>query len=168
MKKFVLLFSLITLISFRQTKVDYNKSTKIEEGTIIIVKSMSNITSKTNIDGDFINFVCAEDIYINNILIIKKNIKVGARIEISDKAKGLGKEGTLKIIFNYITAIDGQNIPISGVYNYVKGENKSGTAVGLSFVLSPLFLFLKGKEANIPIGSLIEVYTTQEIYIQAQ
>ena len=142
--------------------------TKIEEGTIIIVKSMSNITSKTNIDGEFINFVCAEDIYINNILIIKKNIKVGARIEISDKAKGLGKEGTLKIIFNYITAIDGQNIPISGVYNYVKGENKSGTAVGLSFVLSPLFLFLKGKEANIPIGSLIEVYTTQEKYIQAQ
>lgn len=168
MKQFVLLFSLIPLISFSQTKVDYNKSTKIEEGTIIIVKSMSNITSKTNIDGEFINFVCAEDIYINNILIIKKNIKVGARIEISDKAKGLGKEGTLKIIFNYITAVDGQNIPISGVYNYVKGENKSGTAVGLSFVLSPLFLFLKGKEANIPIGSLIEVYTTQEIYIQAQ
>ena len=168
MKQFVLLFSLIPLISFSQTKVDYNKSTKIEEGTIIIVKSMSNITSKTNIDGEFINFVCAEDIYINNILVIKKNIKVGARIEISDKAKGLGKEGTLKIIFNYITAIDGQNIPISGVYNYVKGENKSGTAVGLSFVLSPLFLFLKGKEANIPIGSLIEVYTTQEIYIQAQ
>ena len=168
MKQFVLLFSLIPLISFSQTKVDYNKSTKIEEGTIIIVKSMSNITSKTNIDGEFINFVCAEDIYINNILVIKKNIKVGARIEISDKAKGLGKEGTLKIIFNYITAIDGQNIPISGVYNYVKGENKSGTAVGLSFVLSPLFLFLKGKEANIPIGSLIEVYTTQEMYIQAQ
>ena len=168
MKQFVLLFSLIPLISFSQTKVDYNKSTKIEEGTIIIVKSMSNITSKTNIDGEFINFVCAEDIYINNILIIKKNIKVGARIEISDKAKGLGKEGTLKIIFNYITAVDGQNIPISGVYNYVKGENKSGTAVGLSFVLSPLFLFLKGKEANIPIGSLIEVYTTQEINIQAQ
>ena len=168
MKQFVLLFSLIPLISFSQTKVDYNKSTKIEEGTIIIVKSMSNITSKTNIDGEFINFVCAEDIYINNILFIKKNIKVWARIEISDKAKGLGKEGTLKIIFNYITAIDGQNIPISGVYNYVKGENKSGTAVGLSFVLSPLFLFLKGKEANIPIGSLIEVYTTQEIYIQAQ
>ena len=168
MKQFVLLFSLIPLISFSQTKVDYNKSTKIEEGTIIIVKSMSNITSKTNIDGEFKNFVCAEDIYINNILVIKKNIKVGARIEISDKAKGLGKEGTLKIIFNYITAVDGQNIPISGVYNYVKGENKSGTAVGLSFVLSPLFLFLKGKEANIPIGSLIEVYTTQEIYIQAQ
>ena len=168
MKQFLLLFCLIPLISFSQTKVDYNKSTKIEEGTIIIVKSMSNITSKTNIDGEFINFVCAEDIYINNILVIKKNIKVGARIEISDKAKGLGKEGTLKIIFNYITAIDGQNIPISGVYNYVKGENKSGTAVGLSFVLSPLFLFLKGKEANIPIGSLIEVYTTQEKYIQAQ
>ena len=168
MKNILIVFILFPMIAISQSKEENNKTTKVEEGTIIILKSMSNITSKTNIDGEFINFVCAEDIYINNILVIKKNIKVGARIEISDKAKGLGKEGTLKIIFNYITAIDGQNIPISGVYNYVKGENKSGTAVGLSFVLSPLFLFLKGKEANIPIGSLIEVYTTQEIYIQAQ
>ena len=35
---------------------------------------MSNITSKTNIDGELIDFVCAEDIYINNRLVIKKNI----------------------------------------------------------------------------------------------
>ena len=168
MKKILIVFILFPMIAISQSKEENNKTTKVEEGTIIIVKSMSNITSKKNIDGEFINFVCAEDIYINNILVIKKNIKVGGRIEISDKAKGLGKEGALKIIFNYITAIDGQNIPISGVYNYVKGINKSGTAVSLSFVLSPLFLFLKGNEAIIPIGSLIEVYTTQEIEIKAQ
>ena len=168
MKNILIVFILFPMIAISQSKEENNKTTKVEEGTIIIVKSMSNITSKTNIDGELIDFVCAEDIYINNRLVIKKNIKVRARIENSDKAKGLGNEGSLKIVFNYITAIDGQNIPISGVYNYLKGENKSGTAVGLSFVLSPLFLFLKGKEANIPIGSLIEVYTTQELYIQAQ
>lgn len=145
-----------------------NTKTKIEEGTIILIKSFSIISSKTAIDGESIDFFCAENIVVDNKIIIKKNNKVTGKVESSEKSRSLGKEGSLKIVFNYITAIDGQNIPISGVYNYLKGENKSGTAVGLSFVLSPLFLFLKGKEANIPIGSLIEVYTTQEMYIQAQ
>jgi hypothetical protein len=142
--------------------------TKIEEGTIILIKSLSIISSNTTSDGESIDFFCAENVLVNNKLIIKKNSKVTGKVESSEKSRSLGKGGSLKIIFNYITAIDGQNIPISGIYNYVKGENTSGAAVGLSFVLSPLFLFLKGKEANIPIGSLIELYTTQEIDIQAQ
>lgn len=153
----------LSFFSFSQTS-----KTKIEEGTIILLKSLSIISSNTSMDGESIDFYCAENIVVDNKIIIKKNSKVTGRIESSEKSRSLGKEGSLKIIFNYISAIDGQNIPISGVYNYVKGDNKSGTAVGLSFVFSPLFLFVKGKEANIPIGSLIEVYTTQEINIQAQ
>lgn len=150
--------------------IGYSQSikTKVEEGTIILLKSLSIISSNTTMDGESIDFFCAENLVVNNKLIIKKNSKITGKVESSEKSRSLGKGGSLKIIFNYITAIDGQNIPISGVYNYVKGDNKSGTAIGLSLVLSPFFLFLKGKEANIPIGSLIEVYTTQEIEIQAQ
>ena len=150
--------------------IGYSQSikTKVEEGTIILLKSLSIISSNTTMDGESIDFFCADNLVVNNKLIIKKNSKITGKVESSEKSRSLGKGGSLKIIFNYITAIDGQNIPISGVYNYVKGDNKSGTAIGLSLVLSPFFLFLKGKEANIPIGSLIEVYTTQEIEIQAQ
>lgn len=153
----------LSLFGFSQTS-----KTKIEEGTIILLKSLSIISSNTSMDGESIDFYCAENVVVDNKVIIKKNSKVTGKVESSEKSRSLGKEGSLKIIFNYITAIDGQNIPISGVYNYVRGDNKSGNAVGLSFVFSPLFLFLKGKEAVIPIGSLIEVYTTKEIDIQAQ
>lgn len=153
----------LSFFGFSQTS-----KTKIEEGTIILLKSLSIISSNTSMDGESIDFYCAENIVVDNKIIIKKNSKVTGKIESSEKSRSLGKEGSLKIIFNYISAIDGQNIPISGVYNYVKGDNKSSNAVGLSFVFSPLFLFLKGKEAVIPIGSLIEVYTTKEIDIQAQ
>ena len=153
----------LSFFGFSQTS-----KTKIEEGTIILLKSLSIISSNTSMDGESIDFYCVENVVVDNKVIIKKNSKVTGKVESSEKSRSLGKEGSLKIIFNYITAIDGQNIPISGVYNYVRGDNKSGNAVGLSFVFSPLFLFLKGKEAVIPIGSLIEVYTTKEIDIQAQ
>lgn len=164
MKKIIIIPMLcLSLIGYSQSI-----KTKVEEGTIILLKSLSIISSNTTMDGESIDFFCADNLVVNNKLIIKKNSKITGKVESSEKSRSLGKGGSLKIIFNYITAIDGQNIPISGVYNYVKGDNKSGTAIGLSLVLSPFFLFLKGKEANIPIGSLIEVYTTQEIEIQAQ
>ena len=142
--------------------------TKVEEGSIIIVKSMSNITSKTIMYGELIDFVCADDIYVDNKLVIKKNSNVRAKIENIDKAKGLGKEGMLKIKFNSLTTIDGQEIPIEAVYGTSQGRNITETAVNLSVFFSPFFLLLKGKEAKIPIGSLMEVYTTKELYIKTQ
>lgn len=157
MKNILIISFLIPIMSFGQVK--------IEEGTIIIVKSVSNITSKTNFDGELIDFVCAEDIYINNSLIIKKNSKVGAKIENSNKAKGLGKEGVLKIKFISISAIDGQEIPIEAISGISKGTNTIREVVNLSVFISPYLLLLKGKEAKIPIGGLMEVYTTRELYI---
>ena len=74
----------------------------------------------------------------------------------------------LEIKFNSITAIDGQEIPIEAVYGKSKGSNISSTSVNLSILFSPLFLLLKGKEAEIPIGSIMEVYTTRESFIRIQ
>ncbi len=167
MKKYIL-FLLIPIFSIGQNKADSTKSLKLEEGTIIVVKSMSNISSKTISYGESLDFVCADDIFVNNKLIFKKNSNIKAKVEKIDNAKILGKEGVLEIKFNSLTAIDGQEIPIEAVYGKLKGSNITGTAVNLSIFLSPLFLFLKGKEAEIPIGSTMEVYTTRESFIRIQ
>ena len=167
MKKNIL-FLLIPIFSIGQTKVDSIKSIKIEEGTIIIVKSMSNISSKTITYGQSLDFVCADDIFVNNNLLIKKNTNIKAKVEKIDNAKILGKEGVLEIKFNSIAAIDGQYIPIEAVYGKSKGSNISNTAVNLSILFSPLFLLIKGKEAEIPIGSSMEVYTTRESFIRTK
>ena len=136
---------IIIIPMFCLSLIGYSQSikTKVEEGTIILLKSLSIISSNTRMDGESIDFFCADNLVVNNKLIIKKNSKITGKVESSEKSRSLGKGGSLKIIFNYITAIDGQNIPISGVYNYVKGDNKSGTAIGLSLVLSPFFLFFE-------------------------
>jgi len=167
MKKYIL-FLLIPIFSNGQNKVDSVQSLKLEEGTIITVKSMSNISSKTISYGQLLDFVCADDIFVNNKLLFKKNTKIKAKVEKIDNAKILGKEGVLEIKFNSITAIDGQEIPIEAVYGKSKGSNISSTSVNLSILFSPIFLLLKGKEAEIPIGSIMEVYTTRESFIRIQ
>jgi hypothetical protein len=168
MKKIKYIFFYILLSNSAFSQIMSFGQTKIEEGTIIIVKSMSNITSKTIMYGELIDFACADDTYVDNKLVIKKNSNVRAKIENIDRAKGLGKEGTLKIKFNKLTTIDGQEIPIEAVYGTSQGKNITEAAVNLSVFFSPFFLLLKGKEAKIPIGSLMEVYTTKEFYIKTK
>ena len=168
MQKIIFVFGVLFITNSAFSQIMSFGQTKIEEGSIIIIKSMSNISSKTIMYGELIEFVCADDIYVNNNLVIKKNSNVRAKIENIDKAKSLGKEGTLKIKFNSLTTIDGQEIPIEAVYGTSQGRNNTEAAVNLSVFFSPFFLLLKGKEAKIPIGSLMEVYTTKELYIKTQ
>ena len=168
MQKIIFVFGVLFITNSAFSQIMSFGQTKIEEGSIIIIKSMSNISSKTIMYGELIEFVCADDIYVNNNLVIKKNSNVRAKIENIDKAKSLGKEGMLKIKFNSLTTIDGQEIPIEAVYGTSQGRNITEAAVNLSVFFSPFFLLLKGKEAKIPIGSLMEVYTTKELYIKTQ
>ena len=62
--------------------------TKVEEGSIIIVKSMSNITSKTIMYGELIDFVCADDIYVDNKLVIKKIAMLEQKLKILIRQRG--------------------------------------------------------------------------------
>ena len=167
MKKYIL-FLLIPIFSIGQNKVDSTKFMKLEEGTIIVVKSMSNISSKTINYGESLDFACADDIFVNDKLIFKKNTIIKAKVDKVNRAKLLGNEGDLEIKFNSLNAIDGQEIPIEAVYGKLKGSNITSTAVNLSIFFSPLFLLLKGKEIKIPIGSTMEVYTSRESFIRTQ
>jgi hypothetical protein len=167
MKQFFI-FLLIPIFSIGQNKVDTTKFIKLEEGTIIVVKSMSNISSKTISYGESLDFACADDIFVKNKLIFKKNTIIKANVDKINKAKLLGNEGVLEIKFNMLNAIDGQEIPIEPVFGKLTGSNITATAVNLSIFFSPLFLLLKGKEVKIPIGSEMEVYTTRESFIRTQ
>ena len=169
MKK-TLLFALVLGLSSITFSDLFGQSTKLklEEGTVVRVKSMSDISSKTAKDGDLVDFVCAEDIFVNDKLVIKQNARVTASVEDAEHAKSLGKEGSLRIAFINVRAIDGQKIPLRAVRGTTEGKNTVAATVALSVVLSPLFLLKKGKEVKIPVGKMMEAYTSQDVEITIQ
>ena len=154
------------LLVFANITFAQSKKIKLEEGTVIRVKSLSEISSKTSNSGDLVDFVCAEDVIINNIIVVKERARVSATIEEAEHAKALGKQGELKISFSNVRAVDGQKIPIRAVKGTTEGKNTVGATVALSVVLSPLFLLKKGKEIKIPAGKIMEAYVSQDIEIE--
>ena len=158
---FVCLFN-ITLLGQETNKI------RLDEGTILKVKSLSAISSKTASEGDLIEFTVFEDIQVNGKTIIKEGTLVQAYIEDAQKAKGVGKEGTLRIQFNHTKGIDGTKVPLRSTRGTIEGENKAGGAVALAVVVTPLFLLKKGKEAKIPAGKIMEAYVARDVEISVE
>ena len=145
-----------------QSKAD---TLKIDEGTILKVKSLADISSKTASEGDLVDFLLYEDVVVKSKTVIKEGSIVHARIEDAEKAKGVGKQGTLKIQFDYVKAADGTKVPLRSTRGTLQGDDKTTSSVALAVVVSPLFLLKKGKEAKIPAGKVMEAYVARDVQV---
>ena len=157
MKKNLIAVTICLLIGIIASTQSFSQGTKIkaEEGTVVRVKSLADISSKDAKSGDLVDFVCAEDIFIGDKLIIKENARVYARIEEAEQAKAAGKQGSIKIA-------------LRSVKGTTEGKSTLASTVALSLVVSPLFLLKKGKEVNLPKGHLLEAYVAQDVEIVVQ
>jgi hypothetical protein len=157
---------LLVLTSFTLNAQDsLGKKVIIPEGTVLKVKSLSAFDSKNVNEGDIVDFAVYQDLEIDGKIIIKEGAIVNAYIETSEKAKSLGKQGSLKVQFNYTKAVDGAKVPLRSTKGTMSGEGKAGGAIALAVVVSPLFLLKKGKEAKVTEGKLMEAYVSRDVNV---
>lgn len=171
MKKILTILSVfVTLTSFSQENTSTNQGKKfvIPEGTVLRVKSLSAFDSKTVNEGDMIDFAMIEDYEQDGVILIKEGAIVNSFVESAERAKGIGKKGTLKVQFNYTKAFDGSKVPLRSTKGTIQGEDKAGGAIALAVVVSPLFLLKKGKEAKVTEGKIMEAYVARDVTLYVQ
>ncbi len=165
MRKIILFFCTLSYLTLNAQDSLSIKKVIIPEGTVIKVKSLTAFDSKNVNEGDMVDFSVYEDLEIDGKILIKEGSIVSAYIESSEKAKGIGKEGSLKIQFNNTKAIDGSKVPLRSMKGTISGEGKAGASIALAAVISPLFLLKKGKEAKITEGKLFEAYVSKQVSV---
>ena len=142
-------------------------SAPLSRGTIVYIRTMSEISSKT---GQTLDAVVDADVKTaDGSVVIKKGTRVNATLEVQ-KAKGVGKPGAITIKNLSTTSVDGQDIYLSGSMTQ-QGESKRGQALGLGLGLG-LCLFLpclailakKGGEAVIPAGTVYNQFSVADEY----
>lgn len=134
---------------------------EIEEGRSVQLYTARTYSSKSLKVGSMIELRTKESIKDENgYVLIKANQLVYATVNESQKAKGLGKSGSLSFFLKDIKAIDGQNIP--AYLNITdEGKDRSATAVGVGALLFWPALFIKGKEAEIKAGTILQAYISE-------
>lgn len=133
----------------------------VPDGTAVSVVTEEEISSKTASEGDALTFRIDEDVTVNGrVVIAKGSIAKGTVSEVAHSGH-LGKGGKLGIKLDSTIAVDNQSIKLRASKGK-QGDDKTGSVIALTLLVSPLFLLKKGKDAKLKSGTKLAAYTDEE------
>lgn len=137
----------------------------LPDGTEFTVVTIEEISSKTATEGDPLTFKVEEDVKVNGRIVIAKDTIVKGTVSNAEKSGRMGRSGKLGIRIESTTAVDGQKVRLRASKGK-EGDDKTGSVIALSLIVSPLFLLKRGKDAKIKPGTKIKVYTDEAATIK--
>ena len=157
MNKSIIMLLFISLFANAQEQQPYT----LEEGTVIKISLDNDINGKDLNAGDKINFTTTEDIIQGNYVVLHKGLKVIGTVKEAAKSKGLGKKGKLTFSIDYLYLSNGKVVKLRN--EITKNLNGSGGVVAAtSVILTPLALFIKGKNAKYAKGTIFDAYVDEK------
>jgi len=148
-----------------QTETAQGAEIVIPDGTEFEIVTVDEISSKTASEGDPLTFKVSEDLKIGGQVVIAKDTIVKGTVSNVEKSGHMGKSGKLGIRVDSTTAVDGQKVRLRASKGKV-GDDKTGSVIALTILVSPLFLLKHGKDAKIKPGTKIKVYTDEETKVK--
>jgi hypothetical protein len=147
----LVLFPLMLMAQSTETTV------KIGDATAVRLSLMESISSATNTADDLVRFEVTDDVRAENAIAIPRGATaVGHVVEVEPRRR-LGRAGKLNLSIDYVKAPDGSNVRLRAS-SARKGDDKTGTVIIGTILLSPLFLIMRGKDINIPRGTEFMAY----------
>ncbi len=157
-----LLLTCLSFFSFRATNL---QEVTVSAGTPIALETAQTLYSDGVQSGQTVDFKVKSDVKVNGVVVIKAGSIAKGLVTRASMAKGLGKEGQIEIQIKSVSSVDGQQIPVVGNNIYRQGEDKQTLAIVLGVVLCILFLTMKGKNAEIPMGTSVDATTAANITV---
>lgn len=154
-----------TYPSMKLTAAGAGKST-LAAHTPIIIRCTETISTRDIVSGGEVNFAVVNDVKdASGNILIKAGSPVTAQISFV-KTKGMiGRSGEVTVTDFHTTAVDGTYVPLSGSVS-ARPDDKMTLSIVLSVLVCPLFLLLKGDDAQVPAGTTKTAYTISEVHIK--
>ena len=128
---------------------------EVPAGTSLTLKTVTNLSPKQLRVGDQLELVVVNDVIVNEKVIVKGGARARGEVTSSKEHSYIGIAGKMGFTLKNVTAVDGTLIPVSG-NRYIEGPDKMVVSIGLSIICCLLFALMKGGEADIPSGTLVE------------
>ena len=130
---------------------------KIAEGTAVSLVLAKDVSSKTAERGQVVNFTVDEDVTVDGRVIIKKGTPAVGSVIYAEKGGYMGKSGKLAVQVESTTTVDGQPLRLNAAKGS-EGNAKTGTVMGLSYVVGPFAILKKGENTVVKEGTKLTVY----------
>lgn len=159
-----LVFVLVLCPSLEAAKV------VIPKGTLVRIKLGEALSTHYTKEGKSVKFTVETAVRIGSRKVIEKGAHVEAYVSDVRHPQRFGRNASLKIKFISVVSTKNKDIPIE-IGEHASKTNEqmgmaAGAAVGGALLLGPVGLlaglFVKGKNVNIPKGTILHVETSED------
>jgi hypothetical protein len=130
---------------------------KIPDGTSLRLALTETLSSATNQVDNPVGLEVTEDVKVGDVIAIPKGATALGHVVEAEPKRRMGRAGKLNFSVDHVKAPDGTNVRLRAS-SARKGDDKTGTVIVGTVLLSPLFLIMRGKDVNIPKGTVFTAY----------
>jgi hypothetical protein len=123
----------------------------LRQGTQIRLTVVSPVNTKEHRVGKRVELQVADDIMVNNKMVLAKGTPAFGELTLSKKSGSFGKSGKMAGRVLYIKN-GNENIPVTGNFDD-RGKSGTGATVGVAVVAGVFSAFVKGKNAVLEAGT---------------
>jgi hypothetical protein len=116
-----------------------------------------SLSSATNHEDDPVNLEVTEDVKVGDAVAIPRGATARGHVVEVEPKRRMGRAGKLNFTLDYVKTPDGTNVRLRAS-SARKGQDKTGTVIVGTVLVSPLFLIMRGKDVNIPKGTSFNAY----------
>jgi len=146
------------------------ESVVLPKDSLVKIEFTSPLSSKNAQPGDPVHFRVADNLYVNDVLVLSKGATGVAEVAKVVQPRSFGRDARIDVKFSHVFAVDGSKVPVY-IGKLAKQEAKTaagaaGATIGGMIVLGPIGAiggaFVTGQSIVIPEGSTTYVQVVQD------
>ena len=146
----------------------------LPKDSVIKLEFAEDLSSKTAQAGDVVKYKVADNVFVNDVLVIPKGAEGLGKVTKVVGPRMFGQDARIDVDFGFLYAIDNTHVKVF-LGEIAKQEAKTiagaaGATIGGMVVLGPIGViggaFVTGKSVNIPAGSITFVQVKVDTEIQ--
>ncbi len=145
----------------------------LPDGTPVKLKLGRDLSSATEKVDALIDFEVLEEIKINETVVVPRGGLALGRVTLARPRRRMGRTGKLEITIEKLQLASGQKVPLRATQAAPEGSRVGRVAMAtaaagvLFFPAAPFFLLIKGRDLQIPKGTLVTAYVSGDQKLDA-
>ena len=134
----------------------------IPKGTKLTLEFVKRVSSTTVRKGAPIPIVTAEDVFVNDVLVIPAGTRVKGFFTVARRAGNMGRSGKLELTIESVKALNGVEIPLNQKKHATGKDDVAGAIAVISFVSVVGGFFMKGRNVEIGKGTQFTIEVPED------
>ena len=138
----------------------------LPKDSLVKIEFTAPLSSKTAQAGDPVYFKVADNLYVNDVLVLAKGSDGVAEVEKVVQPRSFGRDARIDVKFSHVLAVDGSNIGKLAKQEAKTAAGAAGASIGGMIILGPIGAvggaFVTGKSIMIPEGATSYVQVTAD------